>query len=108
MHTAVETLTDCVATVTNYKKDGTKFINQSSLFTVFETEADCQHERMANVQLLCVHADVTDLDDGVRRQVQADAQALKEVVQRSLHQGALPSEVASASGKSATTSHFGI
>jgi hypothetical protein len=89
LRNAVETLTDCVVTVTNYKKDGTKFINQSSLFTVFESDSDCPHERMATVQLLCVHADVTGLSEELQQQVQADALALKQLVQRSLHKGSL-------------------
>ena len=41
--------------------DGSKFVNQSSLFAVFTSPSSCK----ATAQLLCVHADVTGL---VRRQ----------------------------------------
>jgi hypothetical protein len=105
MREAVDTLSDCVVTVTNYKKDGTKFINQSSLFTVFETDSECPSERMATVQLLCVHADVTSLNEQLRQQLQADALALKQVVQRSLHKGSFSNDdddQVGISGKGAT------
>ena len=91
MKNAIETMTDTVATITNYKKDGTKFLNQSSLFVVFaepSTET-CPHKRMATAQLLCVHADVTGLGSEVCDQVQEDATALKDVVQQCLQDGTL-------------------
>ena len=108
---AIETLSDCVVTVTNYKKDGTKFINQSSLFPVFETDSQCPHERMATVQLLCVHADVTSLNEQLREQLQADALALKQVVQRSLQKGTFSNgddDQVDTSGKVATRSHHAL
>ena len=61
MHSAVEAVTDCVVRITNYRKDGSKFMNQSSLFSVFTSPSNYK----ATAQLLCVHADVTGL---VRRQ----------------------------------------
>jgi hypothetical protein len=89
MRTAIETMTDCVATITNYKKDGTKFINQSSLFVIFQTASDCPHTKMATAQLLCVHADVTGLGPEVCKQVEDDATVLKGVVQQALQDGTL-------------------
>ena len=57
MRSAVEAVTDCVVRVTNYRKDGSKFVNQSSLFAVFTSRGSCK----ATAQLLCVHANVTGL-----------------------------------------------
>lgn len=111
MRKAIETLSDCVVTVTNYKKDGTKFINQSSLFPVFETDSHCPHERTATVLLLCVHADVTSLNEQQREQLQGDALAVKKVVQRSLQKGTFSNgddDQVGISGKVATKSHHAL
>jgi hypothetical protein len=50
MRKAIETMTDTTVRLTNYRKDGSSFINQSSLFVIFATKSTCAVERKATVR----------------------------------------------------------
>ena len=65
----------------NQRKDGTIWLNQSSLFHVFATESSCSAERHNSALLMCVHQDVTGLSEEQCLERNAHAEELKSIIQ---------------------------
>ena len=86
MREACSNMTDTHVRLRNQRKDGSVFLNQSSLFTVFATESACAQERHNSALLMCVHADATGLTEAECQKRNADAEELKNIIQACLSQ----------------------
>ena len=81
---ACTTMTDTKVQLCSQRKDGSTFVNQSSLFVVFSTDSCCLKERQNSGLLMCVHADVTGLTPEQCDERQAHAEELKAIIQKCL------------------------
>ena len=81
MDHACATMTDTHVLLRYQRKDGSIFVNQSSLFCVFATDSCCMKERQSTALMMCVHADVTGLTPEQCEERQTHAEELRNIIQ---------------------------
>ena len=81
MSIACQTMTDTNFRILNQRKDGSIFLNQSSLFHVFASESSCSAERHNSALLMCVHQDATGLTEEQCLERNKHAEELKTIIQ---------------------------